>query len=81
MCRGPVQPYLSPQIRDQGLSKYGQSSPLLGNPLGWFILGFSFSDDYLMRIIEHSVVVSVSLISLIPYWWVLLYFVVSISSD
>ena len=76
-----VQPYLNPRIGDQVLSKYSQSSSLLGNPLGWFILGFSFSNDYLTCIIEHPAVVSVSLISLIPYLLVLLYLIVSISSD
>ena len=60
--------------------KYGQNS-LLGYPFGWCILRFLFSDDYLMRIAEYSTVVSVSLISLIPYLLVLLYLIVSISLD
>ena len=47
--------------------KHGQSSTLLGNPLGWIILGSLFSDTYLTRVTVHSTVISVSLISLICY--------------
>ena len=50
--------------------KHSQSSTLLGNLLRWFILGFSFSGDYLMRITVHSAVILVSLISLICCWLV-----------
>ena len=47
--------------------KHSQNSTLLGNPLGWFILGSSFSGNYLTRVTIHSAIISVSLISLICY--------------
>ena len=61
--------------------KHGQSSTLLGNPLGWFILGFSFLGNYFTRVMVHSTVISVSLISLIYCGLVLLYLIVSIGSN
>ena len=61
--------------------KHGQSPSLLGNPLGWFILSFLFLDGCLMRITEHSAVISVSLISLIYCGLALLYLIMSISSN